>query len=87
MTKTVTVIPGDGIGPEVTDATLEILNSAGADLGYDMQLAGIAALDAVHTPLPDATLDSIRQTGLALKGPPITPSGSGFHSTTSRSAF
>jgi len=80
MTKTVTVIPGDGIGPEVTDATLEILSSAGADLDYDMQLAGIAALNAVHSPLPDATLDSIRQTGLALKGPLTTPSGSGFRS-------
>ena len=80
MTQTVTVIPGDGIGPEVIDATLEILRGAGADLEYDMQLAGIAALDAVHTPLPDATLDSIRQTGLALKGPLTTPSGSGFHS-------
>ena len=80
MTQTVTVIPGDGIGPEVTDATLEILRRAGADLQYDMQLAGIAALDAVHTPLPDATLDSMRQTGLALKGPLTTPSGSGFRS-------
>ena len=80
MTQTVTVIPGDGIGPEVTDATLEILRAAGADFEYDMQLAGIAALDAVHTPLPDATLDSIRQSGLCLKGPLTTPSGSGFRS-------
>ena len=80
MTKTVTVIPGDGIGPEVTDATLEILRGAGADLEYDMQLAGIAALEELHTPLPDATLDSIRKTGLALKGPLTTPSGSGFRS-------
>jgi isocitrate dehydrogenase (NAD+) len=80
MTKTVTVIPGDGIGPEVTDATLEILRAAGANLEYDMQLAGIAALAAVHTPLPDATLDSIRSSGLSLKGPLTTPSGSGFRS-------
>ncbi len=80
MAKTVTVIPGDGIGPEVTDATLDILRAADADLEYDMQLAGIAALDAVHTPLPDATLDSMRQSGLALKGPLTTPSGSGFRS-------
>ena len=80
MTKTVTVIPGDGIGPEVTDSTLEILRGAGADLEYDTQLAGIAALDAVHTPLPDATLDSFRESGLALKGPLTTPSGSGFRS-------
>ena len=80
MTKTVTVIPGDGIGPEVTDATLDILRAADADLEYDMQLAGIAALDIAHTPLPDATLDSMRQSGLALKGPLTTPSGSGFRS-------
>ena len=80
MTKTVTVIPGDGIGPEVTDATLDSLRVADADLEYDMQLAGIAALDAVRTPLPDATLDSMRQSGLALKGPLTTPSGSGFRS-------
>ena len=79
MTKTVTVIPGDGIGPEVTDAP-EILRAADADLEYDMQLAGIAALDAVHTPLPEATLASIRESGLALKGPLTTPSGSGFRS-------
>ncbi len=80
MTKTVTVIPGDGIGPEVTNATLDILRAADADLEYDMQLAGIAALDIAHTPLPDATLDSMRQSGLALKGPLTTPSGSGFRS-------
>ena len=80
MTKAVTVIPGDGIGPEVTDATLDILRAADADLEYDMQLAGIAALDIAHTPLPDATLDSMRQSGLALKGPLTTPSGSGFRS-------
>ncbi len=80
MTKAVTVIPGDGIGPEVTDATLDILRAADADLEYDMQLAGIAALDVAHTPLPEATLDSMRQSGLALKGPLTTPSGSGFRS-------
>ena len=80
MTKAVTVIPGDGIGPEVTDATLDILRAADADLEYDMQLVGIAALDVAHTPLPEATLDSMRQSGLALKGPLTTPSGSGFRS-------
>jgi len=48
MTKTITVIPGDGIGPEVTDATLEVLRAAGADLEYDMQLGGITALEQVN---------------------------------------
>ena len=80
MTKTVTVIPGDGIGPEVVDATLGILGAADADLEYDTQLAGLSAIDVLHTPLPDATLDSIRRNGLALKGPLATPSGSGFRS-------
>ena len=80
MTKTITLIPGDGIGPEVTDATVEVLEAAGADLEYDRQLAGLAALDEVRSPLPTETLDSIRRTGLALKGPLTTQLGSGFRS-------
>ena len=52
MAQTITVIPGDGIGPEVTDATLEVLNAAEADLEYDMQLGGITALEKVKHPLP-----------------------------------
>jgi isocitrate dehydrogenase (NAD+) len=80
MATTITVIPGDGIGPEVTAATLEILRAAGADLDFDEQLGGVSALKQVGTPLPDATLDSIRRTGVALKGPLTTPSGSGFRS-------
>ena len=55
MTQTVTVIPGDGIGPEVTEATLKILKAAGADFEYDMQLAGMSALESVKSPLPEAT--------------------------------
>jgi isocitrate dehydrogenase (NAD+) len=80
MAKTITVIPGDGIGPEVTEATLRVLEAAGADLEYEEHLAGIAALEALKTPLPDATLESIRRTGVALKGPLTTPVGSGFRS-------
>ena len=80
MTKTVTVIPGDGIGPEVTDATLSVLRASGVDLEYDMQVAGMEALERVNTPLPDATLDSIRRNRLSLKGPLTTPMGSGFRS-------
>ncbi len=80
MATEITVIPGDGIGPEVTDAVLEILDASGADLDYDRQLAGLAALEAARTPLPDETLDSIRRTGVALKGPLTTPSGTGFRS-------
>jgi isocitrate dehydrogenase (NAD+) len=80
VSTTITVIPGDGIGPEVTSATVEILQASGADLDYDEQLGGVTALEQVGTPLPDETLDSIRRTRVALKGPLTTPSGSGFRS-------
>lgn len=80
MAHTITVIPGDGIGPEVTRAVLEILDASGADLDYDTQLAGIAALDAVKSPIPDETLASIRKNRVALKGPLTTPVGTGFRS-------
>jgi isocitrate dehydrogenase (NAD+) len=80
VATTITVIPGDGIGPEVTEATLEILQAAGAELDYDRQLGGVTALEQVGTPLPEETLDSIRRTRVALKGPLTTPSGSGFRS-------
>jgi isocitrate dehydrogenase (NAD+) len=80
MAQTITVIPGDGIGPEVTSATLEILRAADADLEYEEQLAGIAGLDALKSPLPDITLDSIRRNGVCLKGPLTTPVGTGFRS-------
>lgn len=80
MSTTITVIPGDGIGPEVTAATLHILDAAGAQLEYDHQLGGISALEQVGNPLPDETLDSMRRTRIALKGPLTTPSGTGFRS-------
>jgi isocitrate dehydrogenase (NAD+) len=80
MSQTITVIPGDGIGPEVTDATLEVLGAAGSELEYDYQLAGLAALMEVRNPLPKATLDSVEEHRVVLKGPLTTPSGSGFRS-------
>lgn len=80
MTRTVTVVPGDGIGPEIASATLRILRAAGADLEFEPHIAGVAALEAVANPLPQETLDSIRRTGLALKGPLTTPVGTGFRS-------
>ena len=80
MTQTITVVPGDGIGPEVTEATLEILRAAGADLDYDVQLAGLTALEEVRNPLPQATLDSFEEHRVLLKGPLTTPSGAGFRS-------
>jgi isocitrate dehydrogenase (NAD+) len=78
--RTITVIPGDGIGPEVTDAVLTVLGEAGADLEYDTQLAGLTALKESRNPLPKATLDSLERNRIALKGPLTTPSGSGFRS-------
>ena len=80
MSRVVTLIPGDGIGPEVTKATLTVLNAAGVKLEWDEQLAGVAAVDRFHTPIPDHTLESIRKNKLALKGPLTTPVGTGFRS-------
>ncbi len=80
MTARVTLIRGDGIGPEIMEATLEVLEAAGARLAWDEQLAGVAAVEEAGTPLPDATIESIRQNGVALKGPLTTPVGSGFRS-------
>jgi isocitrate dehydrogenase (NAD+) len=80
MTRVVTLIPGDGIGPDITDATTRILRAAGAAVDFDRQLAGLAAVDTFHTPLPSETLQSIRTTRVALKGPLTTPVGTGFRS-------
>jgi len=80
MSQTITVVPGDGIGPEVTEATLRVLKGAGADLEYDMQLAGVTALEQVLDPLPQATMDSFERNRVLLKGPLMTPSGKGFRS-------
>ncbi len=75
-----TLIPGDGIGPEVTDATVRLLAAAGAEIEWDRQLAGMSAVTAHGDPIPDATIDSIRRTKIALKGPLETPVGKGFRS-------
>jgi isocitrate dehydrogenase (NAD+) len=80
MSTPVTLIPGDGIGPSIMSATLELLDAAGADLEYDRQLAGMAAVHEVANPLPQETMDSVTRTGLILKGPLTTPVGSGFRS-------
>ncbi len=80
MSRTVTLIPGDGIGPGITDATVRVVEAAGARIRWDTCLAGIAAVEEHHTPLPDGTLASIRTHGIALKGPLTTPVGVGFRS-------
>jgi isocitrate dehydrogenase (NAD+) len=80
MPRLVTLIPGDGIGPSITDATVRVLAASGADITWERQLAGMAAVHAGGDPIPDATLESIKRTGLALKGPLETPVGEGFRS-------
>src|SRR5690625_4015949 len=80
MSRVVTLIPGDGIGPEITDATVEILEAAGADLTWDRQIGGMAAVDAGLPPLPEETIASVRENRVALKGPLTTPVGVGFRS-------
>jgi isocitrate dehydrogenase (NAD+) len=80
----VTLIPGDGIGPEVTHATLEVLEAVGAPFEYEWHLAGVAGLTKEGDPLPKATIESVRKTRLALKGPLATPVGGGFRSSNVR---
>jgi isocitrate dehydrogenase (NAD+) len=80
MTYDVTLIPGDGIGPEITAQTLKVLKATGLRFNWDEELAGMAAVEATGTPLPDATVESIRKNSLALKGPLTTPVGTGFRS-------
>jgi isocitrate dehydrogenase (NAD+) len=79
-----TLIPGDGIGPEIMDATLAALDALGAPFEWDSQIAGLGGVKAAGDPLPKATLDSIRKTRLALKGPLETPSGGGYRSSNVR---
>jgi isocitrate dehydrogenase (NAD+) len=76
----VVLIPGDGIGPEVADATLKVLKAAGAPLEWQTYQAGLAALNAGDAVLPESTLNAIKQHGVALKGPCTTPVGEGFSS-------
>ncbi len=78
--RAATLIRGDGIGPEISSATLKVLDAVGAGFEWDEQTAGVGALESVGTPLPDATVESFRKTRLALKGPLTTPVGTGFRS-------
>ncbi|HYJ78196.1 MAG TPA: isocitrate/isopropylmalate family dehydrogenase [Longimicrobiaceae bacterium] len=80
MAHTVTLIPGDGIGPEITEAVVRVLDAAGADIRWERAKAGEGALKEVGDPLPKETVEAIRRTRVALKGPLTTPSGTGFRS-------
>src|SRR6476661_3373935 len=79
-----TLIPGDGIGPEVAEATLQVLEALGAPFEWDRQIAGMGGIERCNDPLPKETLDSIRRTRLALKGPLTTPIGGGYRSSNVR---
>ena len=76
----VTLIPGDGIGPEVAEAARRVIDATGVEIDWDVQDAGAAVMEREGTPLPDRVLDSIRETRTALKGPITTPVGTGFRS-------
>jgi isocitrate dehydrogenase (NAD+) len=77
---TVTLIPGDGIGPEVTFATRRVVDALGCEINWEVHAAGLPAIETHGTPLPRHTLDSIVRNGVALKGPVTTPVGTGFRS-------
>jgi isocitrate dehydrogenase (NAD+) len=76
----VTLIPGDGVGPEICDASVRVLEATGVQFDWDVQQAGVNVMERYGTPLPEHVLDSIRRTRVALKGPITTPVGTGFRS-------
>src|SRR5437867_2011774 len=80
MTYRVTFVPGDGVGPGLSEATRRVLEATGVEFDWDVQDAGADVMDQYGTPLPEHVLDSIRANGVAIKGPITTPVGTGFRS-------
>ncbi|NMM64092.1 isocitrate dehydrogenase (NAD(+)) [Clostridium sp. P21] len=80
MVHKITLIPGDGIGPEVTLAARKIIDASGVNIEWDVVEAGAAVIEKYGTPLPDYVLESIKKNKIALKGPVTTPVGKGFRS-------
>ena len=80
MAHRVTLIPGDGVGPELSEATRRVLEGTGVEFDWDVQDAGADVMDKYGTPLPEPVLESIRTNGVAIKGPITTPVGGGFRS-------
>jgi isocitrate dehydrogenase (NAD+) len=80
MTYTVTLIPGDGVGPEVTSATCRVLEATGINFNWEIAEAGASVIEKYGTPLPDSVINSVRKNKIALKGPATTPIGTGFRS-------
>ena len=80
MAHRVTLIPGDGIGPELAEATRRVLDASGVAFDWELSEAGEACMASHGTPLPEHVLESIRRNRVALKGPITTPVGAGFRS-------
>ncbi|MBQ7763872.1 isocitrate/isopropylmalate dehydrogenase family protein [bacterium] len=78
--KKVTLIKGDGIGPEISEAVLKIIEASGAQIDWDIQTAGADLIETEGSPLPQRVLDSVKKNGVALKSPVTTPIGKGFRS-------
>jgi isocitrate dehydrogenase (NAD+) len=78
--KTVTLIEGDGIGPEIAAATVRVVEAAGGKIAWERADAGAIAVERHKDPLPQATIESIKKNGIALKSPLATPSGGGYRS-------
>ncbi len=78
--ETVTLIQGDGIGPEITDAAVKIIDAAGVKVDWDLQTAGADVIEKEGTPLPARVIESVKKNGVALKSPVTTPIGKGFRS-------
>ena len=76
----VTLIDGDGVGPEIAAVTRDCIDATGVDIDWDVQHAGSDVAEKVGTPMPDEVVDSIRESGVALKAPVTTPVGRGFRS-------
>ena len=80
MTYNITLIPGDGIGPQVTEAVKMVLEASGVEINWEIVEAGEKVIEKYGTPLPDYVIDSIKRNKVALKGPVTTPVGTGFRS-------
>jgi isocitrate dehydrogenase (NAD+) len=77
---TIALIPGDGIGPEIVESAVAVIEATGVDIVWKEALAGLNAIETLHDPLPKETVETVRKAGVALKGPITTPVGSGFRS-------
>jgi isocitrate dehydrogenase (NAD+) len=80
MPHTVTLIPGDGVGPELAQAARRVIDASGVAIEWEVQAAGLAVMEKEGTPLPERVLESVRRNKVALKGPITTPRGGGFRS-------